>query len=227
MRGLYGLNPDHLVCGIVGNLAWNPRHEYCYGLELVESLCHVTREDVSVLIVGDGDGRAILEKRIPEHLRHRVVMTGRLPQDEIPRVLHAMDIGLIPQTLDGLGSYRLTTKLPEYLAAGLPVAMSPVPGFYDYVYPAGWALPARHPADSLFHREFARWLDLLDRTEVREKASQARAMAEKHFSYKEIADRFHVFIEELLHEGLPVRSRAGRVAQSEAVWQTTPDEALT
>lgn len=194
----FGLPADHLVCGVVGSLKWSARQQYCYGLELVAMLPFLQRRDVSLLIVGDGDGRAVLERQIPDAWRSRVVLTGRIPHARVAQALHAMDIGFITQTLDTLGSYRLTTKLPEYLAAGLPVAMSPIPGFYDYVHPAGWALPPLHPATPAFHRQCAQWLDALAPGDVRRAARHARPVAERHFGYDATAARFAAFVHPLL-----------------------------
>ena len=199
-RAAYGIAPDHLVCGIVGSLIWTPRQGYCYGLELVETLRFLTRTDVTMLVVGDGDGRAELERRVPAKARDRIRFTGRVPFDEVPRVLHAMDVGFITQTLDDLGRYRLTTKLPEYLGAGLPVAMSPVPGFFDYVLPAGWALPSYHPASEAFHRACAAWLDGLTWADVAARAAQARPQAEARFDYGRIRATFQGFLHHLLEE---------------------------
>lgn len=196
----YGLDPGHLICGVVGSLRWTPRQSYCYGLELIEALKRLKRRDVSVLIVGDGSGRAILEQAVPEHLRSRVVFTGRLPESEVVNAMNAMDIGFITQTLDQLGSYRLTTKLPEYLACGLPVAMSPVPGFYDYAADAGWPLPPLHPAGLEFHARCAAWLEQLGWAEVHEKASHAREVAVQRFDYEAVGKKFGKFVEALLDQ---------------------------
>jgi glycosyltransferase involved in cell wall biosynthesis len=166
-------------------------------------LSYLTRRDVSVLIVGDGSGRSVLEERIPDDRRSDVVLTGRVPHGQVTRALHAMDIGFITQTLDGLGSYRLTTKLPEYLAAGLPVAMSPIPGFYDYVGAAGWPLPPLHPASTAFHQQCAQWLDALPYGEVRQAACRAHPIAAQRFDYAIIAARFAAFVHDLL--GIPSR----------------------
>ncbi len=197
LRRRYGIPETHLVCGVVGSLKWVSRQRYCYGLELVEMLRYLRRDDVTVLIVGDGDGRPQLEARVPDGLRSRVVFTGRVEPAEVVELLNVMDIGFITQTLDELGRYRLTTKLPEYLAAGLPIAMSPIPGFYDYVYPAGWALPEGHPADPAFHRKLAAWLDELRREEVRARAAHALPRA-RRFGYGVLRPRFAAFIGDLL-----------------------------
>ena len=198
LKNHYDLDPDHIVCGVVGSLKWTPRQEYCYGLELVEMLQYLHRDDLSVLIVGDGDGLPILKERIPESWRDRVAFTGRVPEDEVVDTLNAMDVGFIAQTIDQLGRYRLTTKLPEYLAAGLPVAMSPVPGFYDYVLGAGWSLPACHPASSSFHRGCAAWLDTLSWEEIHERRNRAPAIARRFFDYDVVRPRFEAFIDDVL-----------------------------
>ena len=197
LRDTYGLPSDHLIFGMVGSIKWSERQQYCYGLELVETLKHVKRPDVTVLVVGDGDGRAKLERRVPSSLRDRVVFTGRVPPSEVVDLLNVMDVGFITQTLDGLGNYRLTTKLPEYLACGLPVAMSPIPGYYDYALDAGWPLPDAHPASTSFHGRCARWIDALNRSEISQKSQHARDIAETHFDYDALAHRFQRFLSSL------------------------------
>jgi glycosyltransferase involved in cell wall biosynthesis len=198
LRADYGIPSDHLVCGMVGSLHWSPRQQYCYGLELVEMLRHLKRDDVTILIVGDGDGRARLEKRVPPALQSRVVFTGRVPPSTVVDTMNVMDIGFITQTVDGLGSYRLTTKLPEYLACGVPVAMSPIPGFFDYAFEAGWALPDAHPATAAFHRDCAAWIDALTHAEIQEKARRARPIAERRFQYDLVVERFRTFMADLI-----------------------------
>ena len=113
--------------------------------------------------------------------------------------MNAMDIGFITQTLDELGNYRLTTKMPEYLACGLPIAMSPIPGYFDYVGSgAGWALPALHPASPQFHEACAHWLDSLDHDEIAIRSPRCRTIACERFSYDILGPRFAAFIENLM-----------------------------
>lgn len=196
-RAQFEIPPGHLVLGVVGSLTWS-RQNYCYGLELVEAVRRLRRDDVSVLIVGDGDGRPHLEARVSDEVRSRVHLTGRLPSEDIPRALHAFDVGFVTQTIDGLGSYRLTTKLPEYLASGVPVAMSPVPGYFDYVGDAGWALPIGHPADASYHDRLAAWIEGLDLADVERRRLPARTVAESRFDYAALSHRFGLFVEHVL-----------------------------
>lgn len=197
-RRKYGIPADHLVCGVVGSLIWVSPHAYCYGYELVEVLKRLKRKDISFLIVGDGDGKSRLEQAVPNSLKSRVIFTGRLPETEVVKAINAMDIGFVTQIMGKLGNYRLTTKLPEYLACGVPVAMSPIPGFYDYVAPAGWSLPASHPGKANFHERCAQWLDQLSWSDVDTKARLAPEVARKYFDYDMLSTKFCSFIHELL-----------------------------
>ena len=49
----------------------------------------------------------------------------------MPDHLAAFDLASLPQSVDGVGSFRFTTKLPEYLAAGLPIVTGEIPAAYD------------------------------------------------------------------------------------------------
>jgi glycosyltransferase involved in cell wall biosynthesis len=197
-RRRFNIPDSHLVCGVVGRLSWVARQSYCYGLELVETLKRLQRQDVTMLIVGDGDGLPHLKERVPAALASRVQFTGRLPQEEVVAAINAMDIGFVTQTLDQLGSFRLTTKLPEYLACGVPVAMSPIPGFYDYIPDAGWPLPAAHPAHADFHTRCAAWLDSVTPQDIRQRGAVAREVACQRFEYDRLTHRFCTFVRPLL-----------------------------
>jgi hypothetical protein len=136
--------------GIVGSLNWLARVGYCYGAELVRAVRAVDRPDVHVVVVGDGDGQHQLE-----HLAAgdaRIHFPGRVPLDEVPRWLAALDIASLPQSVDGVGSFRYTIKLSEYLAAGLPVVMGQTPAAYDLDDDWLWRLPGRAPWDPVYVR---------------------------------------------------------------------------
>ena len=131
--------------GLVGSLNWTERARYCYGLELVRAARRMSRRDVHVVLVGDGDGRARLEAETGPDLGVRVHLTGRVPRERLGRYFAAMDVASLPQSLDGVGAFRYTTKLSEYLAAGLPVVTGQVPFAYDLGGDWIWRLPGEAP----------------------------------------------------------------------------------
>ena len=197
LKARYGLNPDHIVCGFVGDLPC-ARRDYSRGIELIGMLQYLNRRDVAVFIVGDGDGLQVLKDATPKELRDRIVFPGWIPHEEVVSAINAMDVGFLTQPMDALGMYRLTTKLPEYLSCGVPVAMTPVPAYYDYLGAAGWSLPESHPESSAFHRECAEWLDQLSPDELESRSREARRLAERVFSYHVVTPQFWHFVDETL-----------------------------
>jgi hypothetical protein len=48
-------------------------------------------------------------------------------RDAVPDYLAAFDVASLPQSCDQIGAFRYTTKLPEYLAAKLPIVTGELP----------------------------------------------------------------------------------------------------
>ena len=147
VRAGLGIPEEALVFGLVGSLAWSERAGYCYGLELVRALRGTSRPEVRVVIVGDGDGRARLEQEAGADLGGRVLMTGAVPREEVGAYLEGFDVASLPQSVDGVGAFRYTTKLADYLAAGVPIVTGPIPLAYDLDDGWLWRLPGDAPWD--------------------------------------------------------------------------------
>jgi glycosyltransferase involved in cell wall biosynthesis len=163
-RQRLGIPETALVVGLVGSLKWNQRRGYAYGLELVDALRRTTRDDLRVLIVGDGTGRQSLQARAGGD--NRVLLPGAVPHSEIPSMLAAMDVASLPQSLDEVGALRYTTKLTEYLAARVPVVTGQLPLAYDLDDGWLWRIAGAAPWDPQYIAALAHFLELLDRDDV-------------------------------------------------------------
>jgi hypothetical protein len=172
VRAELGIPDSALVFGLVGSLGWSAAAGYCYGLELVRALRGAGRQDVRVLIVGDGDGRGRLEELAGPELGRRVLITGRVPREQVPSYLRAIDVASLPQSVDGVGSFRYTTKLTEYLAAGLPVVTGQIPLAYDLDQGWLWRLPGDAPWDDRYVSALAALMNRLTPAEVAERRSR-------------------------------------------------------
>ncbi len=197
MRAKLGIPADGLVAGIVGSLAWTKSVGYCYGLELVEALRRCPRPDAYAVIVGDGDGRKRIEQLAGEHLGTRIIFTGKVPRDQVCHYLAAMDIASVPQSVDRVGSVRYSTKLSEYLAAGLPVITGRLPMAYDLDEGWLWRLPGNAPWDDRYIDSLAKLIARVDARELMAKRCAALSKMREFDRGRQIA-RATDFISDLL-----------------------------
>src|SRR5262249_18027809 len=103
------------------------RLETCYGWDLVELIGLLAGEPVKGVMIGDGSGIAKLRERCRAlGVEERVLFLGRIPYEELPRYLGALDVCLSTQADHVAGRGRTTGKLPLYLAAGRFVLASRV-----------------------------------------------------------------------------------------------------
>ena len=106
-----------------------------YGLDLaVEAVALLDPTlDAHLDVYGDGPFRGEVEAAIARHgVTDRVTLHGRVPQDALPAVLAAADIGLVPSRPDPYLEYSLSTKLIEYVAMGVPVIASDLRTFRSH-----------------------------------------------------------------------------------------------
>ncbi|QSO45438.1 glycosyltransferase [Alicyclobacillus mengziensis] len=165
IRDQLHISDDMIVFGIVGSLQWNPRVGYCYGVELVQAVTRVSRPDVVVLIVGDGDGKPQLEGMAGSELGRRVILTGRVEREQVANYLAAMDVASLPQSMDGVGNFRYTTKLSEYIAASLPILTGQLPMTYD-LPSAFWRIQGSAPWDEQYISNLVRFMNRVSTEEI-------------------------------------------------------------
>lgn len=168
IRSSLGIPESQIVIGIVGSLNWNHRIGYCYGYELVMALLKLKRRDVTVLIVGDGNGKAKLEELAGDH--PNIIFTGRLPREEVPSYLSAMDLASLPQSVDQVGSFRYTTKVSEYLSVGLPIVTGNIPMSYDLDKNWIYRLHGSKPWDRTYTQSMVDFLEQITLKEVKERS---------------------------------------------------------
>ena len=81
-------------------------------------------------VYGDGPWRGPVEAAIAETgTADRVTLHGRVLIDELPALLAAADIGLVPSLPEPYLQYSLSTKLLEYAAMGVPAIASDLATF--------------------------------------------------------------------------------------------------
>ena len=119
-----------------------------------------------ILIVGGGTGAHRLAQLAGEELGQRILLAGAVPNEQVAGLVCAMDVASLPQSLDEVGALRYTTKLGEYLAAGVPVVTGQLPVAYDLDDGWLWRIAGGDPWDPSYVVGMARFLSTLDRMDV-------------------------------------------------------------
>ncbi|MEO6723890.1 MAG: glycosyltransferase, partial [Blastocatellia bacterium] len=116
------------VIGFIGSF-------YFYeGLEfLVDAAVELlaNRNDIVLLLVGDGEAVEMLHTRIPEQLRDHFIFTGNVPHDEVRRYYSVMDILVYPRKRSRLTELTTPLKPLEAMAMGKAVVGSDVTGIRE------------------------------------------------------------------------------------------------
>jgi len=182
---------NNLVVGLVGTMIWSERHQMCYGWDIVEALGLLKDVPVKALLVGDGDGRPILENRAQElGIADRVVFTGRVPYDDLSRYLSAMDVCISTQSNDLVGMVRTTGKLPLYLAYGKYVVATDVGEAKKVLPGVGCLLTYTSVRDDTHPSRLASQLrKLLKQPQLLQIAQEAKQVAKDNFDYEMLVRR--------------------------------------
>ncbi|BDC50581.1 hypothetical protein F183_A28970 [Bryobacterales bacterium F-183] len=199
LRAKLGIPTDALVFGIAGSLTWSRRYKYCYGLELVQAALKSERADLRVLIVGDGEGLPYLKQMAGLELGERIIFTGRVAREQVPGYLAAMDVGSLPQSVDGVGNFRYTTKVSEYIAAGLPFVTGQIPAAYDLGLDCLWRLRGSAPWDPQFLSDLTRLMDSVTLDNIHAKSDLLPGLAHRFDECAQVAS-FTAFVRDVLEE---------------------------
>ena len=97
-------------------------HGISHGLDTVlDAAALLAGQPVRVALVGEGAERAALVARVEREGLGNVTMLPGVPRDEVPELLAAADIALVPLRDVPLFATFIPSKIFEYLASGTPV----------------------------------------------------------------------------------------------------------
>lgn len=123
-----------------------------YGLDVaVDGLARLRPDiDWRLDVYGDGPYRAQVEAAIARtETGARITLHGRVPMDDLPRLIADADIGLVPSLPEPYLEYSLSTKLLEYAVMGVPTIATDLATFRHHFSDAALRYVAGADPDAL------------------------------------------------------------------------------
>ena len=189
VRGELGFADDDFVLGTISRLAELKGHD-----DLLDALEPLMREraNLKLLWVGDGWWRDRLLKRIADMgLTRRVVHTGLVPPEHIPKYLQAMDALAHPSYREGL-----PRAVPQALLSGVAVIAYDVDGAPEACID-GETGRLVGPGDSAALRDVVQWM--MDHPAERaEMARRGQAVCRTRFGASTMVDMLLAIYDEVL-----------------------------
>ena len=125
MRSKYGFKKDDVVLFFMGWL-----YNFSGLKEVARQLAVEKDKRIKLFVVGEGDALEDLKQiRDENNLQDRLVLTGWMPYAEIPSLINASDICILPAYADEPTMQNIVPiKMYEYLAMGKPVISTNLDG---------------------------------------------------------------------------------------------------
>jgi len=190
-----GLPQDCRLVGVVGRL-WPQKRvkDAIWAADLLK----VIRDDVHLLILGDGPHRDRLRRfRDQARIRDKVHFLGH--RDDVPRFLPHFDVLWSTSAYEGQSNSIL-----EAMAAGVPVVATDVAGTRDLVAhrETGFLVPSHGVGKGRRRAAFARHTNILldDPDQARRLGEAGRRRVESEFSVEQMVNRYASLYREVMAE---------------------------
>jgi glycosyltransferase involved in cell wall biosynthesis len=181
-----GIRDDEVVAGFVGT--FGPWHGVDKLAEAIRSIS--TNLPVRFLLVGSGSLHPEVEKQLETETRNgRVVFTGSVAHERVPKLLDACDILVAPHVplADGSEFFGSPTKIFEYMAMGKGIVASRLGQIGDVLEDQETALLVEPGNAEELNTAIVK---LVESKELRTRlGAKAREVAEREHTWKHNAQR--------------------------------------
>ena len=191
IRAELGLHQNDFVLGTISRLAELKGHD-----DLLDALGPVMRDEphLKLLWVGDGWWRDRLLKRVADmNLADRVITTGLVPPDDIPRYLQAMDVLAHPSYREGL-----PRAVTQALLSALPAIAYDVDGAKE-VCITGETGRLIAPGDRAALADAVQWM-MRNPDERRAMGRRGRERCRQPFAAGNMVRQLEAIYEDILHQ---------------------------
>ncbi len=160
--------------------------------EVIIELSKNRNNNIKLIIVGYGEYYDELKKLIlKERISDKVIMTGKIPFNEIPSFIYAADICILPAYHNNVMKDIVPIKMYEYLAMYKPVISTKLPGVMMEFGKDNGVIYVDHA------REVINKVLSIDEEELKVHKNRAKTFIEK-YDWNEIIIQFEKILDELI-----------------------------
>ncbi len=191
VRRQYGITPEDRVLFFMGFL-----YHFSGLKEVAQRVAALGNDQLKLLVVGEGDAceelKAIRDKY---SLQNNIILTGKKPYQEIPGLIAAADICLLPAyPHEPIMQDIVPIKLYEYMAMKKPVISTRLPGVVKEFGADNGVVYIDRPEDAV-----DKAMELFSNGNVANLGAKARRFAERN-SWDKITDEFERLIQEAIKQ---------------------------
>lgn len=189
IREKYGLKKDDILLFFMGWI-----YDFSGMKEVAESLSTTKNEKIKLMIVGEGDlYKPLLDMKHDKNLDEKLILTGKIPFEEIPKNIAAADICLLPAYKNETMMNIVPIKIYEYMAMGKPVIATNLPGIQKEF---GLDNGINYIEESAETLEKVKWLNRTNRMIVEGKKAHSYV---QNLSWDYITEEFDNHLKSLLY----------------------------
>jgi glycosyltransferase involved in cell wall biosynthesis len=189
MKERYGLSKKDIILFFMGWL-----YQFSGLKEVATQLAKLENKNVKLLIVGEGDSyNELLQIREKLNAQDRIIMTGRKPYSEIPTLIAASDICLLPAyPKESIMQDIVPIKMYEYMAMKKPVIATKLPGVMKEFGKENGVIYINKPEEAV-----DKALNLVRTGDLKVLGAKAKKFADR-YDWEKITGEF----ENILHEAI-------------------------
>jgi glycosyltransferase involved in cell wall biosynthesis len=154
-------------------------------------------DNIKLLVVGEGDLYEELQEIKRDSLGDQLILTGRVPFEEIPHYLDYADICLLPAEHNDTMDNIVPIKMYEYLASGSPVVATRLPGLEKEFGENSGIVYTSGP-----NKAFETIVELLQSENYDMHAERGRQFAEKH-DWPRLAKEYESHLQLIVNGDVP------------------------
>lgn len=188
IRKKFGIKKEDTVLFFMGWL-----YQFSGLKEVALELSKSKDESIKLLIVGEGDAFQDLQKiQETHHLHDRMILAGQQPYTDIPQLIAAADICLLPAYNNEIMRDIVPIKMYEYMAMGKPIISTKLPGIMKEFGDGNGIIFVETSQDT-----FGTSNGLVTNGDINDEGEKARRFVENN-GWVNITDEFEAQLKQLL-----------------------------